>query len=173
MSKTSRSSVDELTLLAIGDVHLGTRPSSLPEGLDDAGVDLRALTPEAALLAAVARAIDEGVDGVVFAGDVVESTNARFEAMRPLERAVRELLAVGIPVLAVAGNHDVEALPRLAREIEGFELLGEGGRWQTRLIEKAGGPSVEILGWSFPERQVRNSPVGQLLRDPIPPTQPG
>ena len=58
MSSSSRSEVDELTLLAIGDVHLGTRPGSLPDGLDSEGVDPRALTPEAALLAAVERAIE-------------------------------------------------------------------------------------------------------------------
>lgn len=173
MSSSSRPDVDDLTLLAIGDVHLGTRPGSLPEGLDAEGVDPRWLTPEAALLAAVERAIEERVDAVLFAGDVVESTNARFEALRPLETAVRRLLGAGIPVLAVAGNHDVEALPRLARLIEGFELLGEGGHWQTRVVEKAGGPAVEILGWSFPEKRVRNSPVDSLLRNPIAPTRPG
>jgi DNA repair exonuclease SbcCD nuclease subunit len=167
MSPSLRSDVDELRLLAIGDVHLGTRPGSLPEGLDEAGVDPRALTPEAALLAAVERAIEEGVDAVLFAGDVVESSNARFEAMRPLEAAVRRLLDTGIRVLAVAGNHDVEALPRLAKMIEGFELIGAGGQWQARLIEKVGGPAVEILGWSFPEPKVRNSPIDSLLRNPV------
>jgi exonuclease SbcD len=169
MSSSSRSEPSELRLLAIGDVHLGTRPGSLPEGLDDEGVDPRDLTPEAALRAAVERAIEERVDAVLFAGDVVESTNARFEALRPLETAVRRLLDADIPVLAVAGNHDVEALPRLATMIEGFELIGEGGRWQARVIEKPAGPAVEIVGWSFPEKQVRSSPVDILLRDPIPP----
>ena len=107
----------DITLLAVGDVHLGTRPVSLPGDLTDWDVDPRELTPEAALGAAVDRAIAEGVDAVVFAGDVVESTNARFEAIRPLEAAVRRLAEAGIPVLGVAGNHDVEALPRLAGRI--------------------------------------------------------
>jgi len=160
-------------LLAIGDVHLGTRPSSLPENLDSSGVDPSALTPEAALRVAVDRAIAEGVDAVLFAGDVVESTNARFEALRPLESAVRRLLDAGIPVLGVVGNHDVEALPRLAGMIDGFELIGEGGHWQTRVIEKGGRPAAEIVGWSFPERQVRNSPIGDLLRNPIAPAHSG
>jgi len=75
-------------LLAIGDVHLGTRPASLPPDLGDWGVDPRELTPEAALGTAVDRAIAEQVDAVLLAGDVVESTNARFEAIRPLEAAV-------------------------------------------------------------------------------------
>ncbi len=172
-SSSSRSDAGELVLLAIGDVHLGVRPGSLPEGLDEEGVDPRDLTPEAALGAAVERAIEERVDAVLFSGDVVESTNARFEALRPLESALRRLLAADIPVLAVAGNHDVEALPRLSDAIEGFELIGRGGRWQTRVIEKTGGPAVEILGWSFPEKQVRHSPIDDLLRNPIAPTRPG
>jgi exonuclease SbcD len=168
MSTRSEASIDDLKLLAIGDVHLGTRPGSLPEDL--AGVDPGTLGPEAALSLAVDCAIAAGVDAVLFAGDVVESTNARFEALRPLEDAVRRLLAAEIPVLAVAGNHDVEALPRLAKAIDGFELLGQGGRWQMRRIERPGGQAVEILGWSFPERQVRASPVSSLLRNPIPPS---
>jgi len=162
-----------LNLLAIGDVHLGTRPGSLPMGLDDEGVNPRDLTPEAALLAAVERAIEESVDAVLFAGDVVESQNARFEALRPLEQAINQLVAAEIPVLAVAGNHDVEALPRLANSIEGFELIGAGGRWQARMIENREGMAVEILGWSFPEKQVRHSPVDQWLRNPIAPSRPG
>ncbi len=167
------SASDDLKLLAIGDVHLGTRPSSLPEHLGSCGADPRALTPEAALLAAVDRAVAERVDAVLFAGDVVESANARFEALRPLEAAVRRLLEAGIRVLGVVGNHDVEALPRLARMIEGFELIGEGGCGQARVIEKNGRPAAEIVGWSFPERQVRSSPVAELLRNPIEATHPG
>jgi len=163
----------DLRLLAIGDVHLGTRPSSLPEHLDESGVDPRDLTPERALAAAVEYAVAGRVDAVLLAGDVVESTNARFEALRPLESAVRELLAAEIPVLAVVGNHDVEALPRLARMIDGFELLGQGGQWQARVIHKAGRPAAEIVGWSFPERQVRSSPVADLIRNPVVATHPG
>ncbi len=51
-------------LLAIGDVHLGTRPSSLPEELATTGIDPRDLSPEAALDGAVERAIRERVDAV-------------------------------------------------------------------------------------------------------------
>jgi exonuclease SbcD len=162
------SASDDLLLLAIGDVHLGTRPSSLPDDLDECGVDPRTLTPEAALRSAVGLAIERGVDAVLFAGDVVESSNARFEALRPLEAAVAQLLDAGIRVLGVAGNHDVEALPRLADMIEGFELIGRGGRWEKVLLEKDGRSAAEILGWSFPERHVRTSPVLDLVRNPLP-----
>jgi len=180
------------TLLAIGDVHLGTRPSSLPTELAASGLDLGLLTPAAALAAAVDRAIADGVDAVLFAGDVVESNDARFEAMHPLETAVRRLADAHIPVLAVAGNHDVEALPRLARLVEGFRLLGSGGRWESHVLhardtsvlkardapvldardtqaaDARGEPVAEIVGWSFPERRVDTSPLAQLLETPLP-----
>lgn len=167
------SEPDDVRLLAIGDVHLGTRPGSLPDSLAEFGVLVPDLTPEAALEGAVERAIQERVHAVLFAGDVVESTNARFEALRPLEQAVERLRAEDIRVLAVVGNHDVEALPRLAQRIEGLELLGVGGRWESKLIEVAGQPAIEVVGWSFPERQVRTSPVAELLRTPLERKHPG
>jgi len=157
------------TVLAIGDVHLGTRPASLPVDLD---VDARALAPAAGLAIAVERAIEVRVDAVLFAGDVVESTNARFEAMAPLERAVRRLSEEGIAVIGVAGNHDVEALPRLAARIEGFTLLGAEGVWSSKVIMRAGRPVLEVVGWSFPQRKVASSPVAALLRSPLPPRFP-
>jgi len=167
------SASGDARLMAIGDVHLGTRPGSLPSGLEEWGLEVHALTPETALTQAVERAIEERVHAVLFAGDVVESTNARFEALRPLEEAVQRLRTEGIPALAVVGNHDVEALPRLAQRIEGLELIGAGGSWQGRVIEVQGRPAVEVVGWSFPERQVRSSPVAELVRAPLEPQQPG
>ena len=159
----------DVKLLAIGDVHLGLRPSRIPE----CGVEPSLLTPAAALASAVDCALRERVAAVLFAGDVVESDNARFEAIRPLEEAVSRLASEGIPVFAVVGNHDVEALPRLARLIDGFELIGEGGRWESRVIEAGGRPVVEVVGWSFPERRFHGSPVAELLRSPVEPRHPG
>ena len=148
-----------VTLLAIGDIHLGTHPSSLPQNLDESGLTVRDLGPEATLARAVELAIRDRVDAVLFAGDVVESTNARFEALRPLEASVNRLAEEGIPVLAVAGNHDVEALPRLASRIEGLTLLGAGGVWQSHRLDREDEPVVEIVGWSFPGREVVTSPL--------------
>ncbi len=155
-------------ILAIGDVHLGTSCSGLPDGLSDLDVDPASLAPAAALRLAVDCAIDRKVDCVLFAGDVVESANARFEAMAPLEKNVQRLVDAGIEVIAVAGNHDVDALPRLAQLIGGFRLLGAGGRWEAALLSRAGEPFAQVLGWSFPRKHVRESPLAQLLAEPLP-----
>ena len=158
---------DAAKLLAIGDVHLGTSCSGVPDVVSSWGIDPRELTPAAALKLSTDFAIDQKVDAVLFAGDVVESTNARFEAMPPLEECIRRLLVAGIGVFAVAGNHDFEALRRLADLVEGFTLLGAEGGWELRAIEKNKVPVAEIIGWSFSERHVRQSPVAQLLSEPL------
>ena len=158
---------DSATLLAIGDVHLGTRCSGVPDTVRDWGIDPKDLTPAAALERCVDLAIEKEVAAVLFAGDVVESTNARFEAMVPLEACVRRLLDAGIEVVAVAGNHDVEALPRLAGLVDGFRLLGAGGAWESLVVTENRAPVAEIVGWSFGERHVRQSPLAQLLVDPL------
>ena len=123
-------------ILAIGDVHLGTACSGVPDEISSLGLDPRGLTPAATLALSIDFAIEEKLDAVLFAGDVVGSTNSRFEAMRPLEEGIRRLLKAGIQVIAVAGNHDFEALPRLAALIDGFTLLGAGGQWEAKMITK-------------------------------------
>ena len=151
-------------LLAIGDMHLGMRPSGVPADLP--GVDLKELTPAAALDGAVKVAVREQVDGVLFAGDLVENMNARFEALRPLELALAKLKAAGIGAWAVVGNHDVDALPALAATLDGLELIGLGGEWETTTIESKGRAVVEICGWSFPSRHYNSSPLAGLIENP-------
>ena len=158
---------DVAKILAIGDVHLGTSCSGVPEIVSSLGVDPRELAPAAALKLSTDFAIEQEVEAVLLAGDVVESTNARFEAMPPLEECVRRLLNAGIEVFAVAGNHDFEALRRLADLVEGFTLLGADGKWEARVLRKNKIAVAEIIGWSFSERHVRQSPVAQLLAEPL------
>jgi len=146
-----------LKLLAVGDIHLGRRPARLPHEL--AG-DARALGPAGAWRRVVARAIAEGVDAVALAGDVVEREDDFYEAYRELRAGVEELAAAGIRVLGVAGNHDVHVLPRLADQLDDFDLVGRDGKWETRTLE-AGGEQATLHGWSFREARVPTSPVAE------------
>lgn len=149
-------------LLCVGDVHLGRRPARLPDDLEEPGVSARELGPAAAWRRAVAAALEHRVAAVLLAGDVVESDNRWFEAFGPLEDGVRRLVDAGIDVLAVAGNHDVEALPRLADRLPGFHLLGRGGRWEEREVRAEGRVVARVLGWSFPQARVTESPLARL-----------
>lgn len=145
-----------LRLLAVGDLHLGRRARRLPPSF---GSNAEELTPEAAWRACVKLAQERDVDAVLLAGDVVERIEDRFRAYTALEAGVSELTEAGIRVLGVTGNHDVEALPRLAARLPKFELLGAGGRWERADL---GNGALGLWGWSFPERSVRQNPLADF-----------
>lgn len=147
-------------LLCVGDMHLGRRPSGLPiERLSEWGLTPAHLSPRAAWELICSEAIRRNVDAVLLAGDVVETDNSFFEAYGPLAEGAQRLAQAKIPLIAVAGNHDVQVLPRLASEISDVHLLGAGGRWASIDVAGRDGPSVRVLGWSFPEQHVRASPL--------------
>lgn len=150
-----------LKLLAVGDMHLGRRPSRLPEALAGRA---RELGPAGAWQRVVELAIEEGVDAVALAGDVVEREDDFYEGYRELQAGVSRLREAGIQVLGVAGNHDVRVLPRLADQLDDFRLLGRGGEWEAAEIS-AGGESLTVWGWSFAREQVRESPVAGMGLD--------
>jgi len=139
------------TLLAIGDIHLGRTPAALHP---DLAAQAAQLGPEAAWSRAVTEAINRNVDAVLLAGDVVERSRDLLVAYGDLKNGIEKLATAGIPVLAVAGNHDTLVLPRLAREIDALQLLGAEGRWQEKSVGK-----LSVIGWSFPRPQVRRSPL--------------
>ena len=142
-----------MRILAVGDIHLGRTPSRLPPDLS-AGE----LGPSEAWRRTVEAALEEQVAAVLLAGDVVDRDDDFFEAYRALEGGVRTLAEAGIAVIGVAGNHDVEVLPRLARHIERFRLLGAGGKWESCRIA-SDGEAVTLWGWSFPRPRVATSPL--------------
>jgi len=143
-------------LLAIGDMHLGRALAALPEDLRSRA---RELGPEQAWKDAVRLAIEEQVDAVLLAGDLVDNSRDFFVAYGHLKKGAEALAAEGIEILAVAGNHDTEILPRLAASIDRLQLVGEGGKWQAVELDE-----LVVLGWSFPQPQVHSSPLASLPR---------
>ena len=142
-----------MKILAVGDMHLGRIPGSLPTDLGGSE-----LGPAAAWDRVVKTAVSEAVAAVVLAGDVVDSDDDFFEAYRVLESGVRELADADIDIVGVAGNHDVKVLPRLAAQIPEFRLLGAGGQWESCRIAE-GADAVTLWGWSFPQTRVSHSPL--------------
>lgn len=142
------------TLLAIGDMHLGRLPANLPEDLRS---QQKALGPDTAWMRCVDEAINHRVDAVVLAGDLVEQARDFFVAYGQLKGGLEKLATAGIETFAVAGNHDVHVLPRLAAELEHLTLLGAGGRWEIARIN-----DIELIGWSFPQAEVRHSPLADF-----------
>jgi len=147
-----------MRLLITGDLHLGRRSTRIPDGIPDASA-------ADAWRRAVDVAIAHEVDAVLLSGDLIDQDNHYFEALGPLERGLRRLQAAGIRALAVAGNHDHATLPALMATLPAAVLtvLGTGGRWeQVTLTSRHDTSRVHVLGWSFPARTVRDSPLATL-----------
>lgn len=139
----------DVTVLCAADLHLGRRSSRLPALESGAR-----LSPAEAWLDLVERAVTDRVSLVVLAGDVVDQYNRSYEAWGPLQGGVRALEAAGIPVVAVAGNHDHDTLHDLAADTGGGNLtvLGRGGVWERwTLTGDEGEPLLHVDGWSFPD----------------------
>lgn len=154
-----------MKLLCAADIHLGRQPSRLPS---DLAASSRSLGPAGAWRRLVDVALEEQVDALLLAGDVVDREDDFFEAYADLRGGAQRLAAAGIPVLAVAGNHDTKVLPRLAEAVEGVTLLGAGGAWQARVLSGNDGTRVSVVGWSFPESVTGQDP----LAGPLPPRGP-
>jgi DNA repair exonuclease SbcCD nuclease subunit len=145
-----------MKVLCSGDLHIGRRPTHLPSH-----VDCRPLSCGAIWTSLVDYAINQQVDVVALSGDVVDRANRYFEAIGPLERGLKRLGDAGIRTVAVAGNHDYDVLPDLARALpaDAFRLLGVGGKWERERIQRPDGSRLDIDGWSFPTEHVRDNPV--------------
>lgn len=146
-------------MLCVGDVHLGRHPTRVPVRDDR-------LTVAHVWRQCVDAAVQRDVDAVILPGDVVDRENKMYEAFGTLQRGVRRLTDAGIDVVAVAGNHDFDALPRLVDALDAprLHLLGRGGTWET-LALPATDPRIRFVGWSFPEAHVTASPVDDLSVD--------
>lgn len=153
-----------MKILCAGDLHIGRRPSRLPDRIDTAP-----LSCAHAWGALVDRAIADGVDLVALSGDVVDESNRYYEAIGPLESGVRRLASHGIRTVAVAGNHDHDVLPWLARAFprEEFALIGQTG-WERVTIERDGRPALHVDGWSFTERACPDDPLAGYALPPSP-----
>ncbi|MBJ93886.1 MAG: hypothetical protein CMP23_05345 [Rickettsiales bacterium] len=160
-------------ILFVGDIHLGRRPARLAHALEGSDLGEEDLSPLAAWLATVQWAVEEQVDAVVLAGDVVDCVEDRFEAATALEQGLKLLSQAAIPCLAVVGNHDFEALPRTARMMDGFRLIGADGRWEKVTLHARDGSRFHLLGWSFTTAHHEENPLHDLPRsllegDPAP-----
>lgn len=142
-----------LQILFVGDLHLGRLPRKTH------GDSQITHTPAEAWDDCVALAKEKRVSAVVLAGDVVDSTDQIFSSIRPFEMGVKLLEEEDIPVYAVAGNHDKNALHRLRGLNVPFIYLGDGGEWESVVLGRVNGVPVNLVGWSFPQEKVKASPL--------------
>ena len=103
----------------------------------------------------VSYALDEakGVDLVVFAGDAFKTRDPSPTYQRAFAQRIRQLSEAGLPVVLIAGNHDLPNAANRAHAVEIFDTLDVprvyvSGRPEWFLIETQGGPvQVVTLPW--------------------------
>lgn len=152
-----------IQILATADIHIGRRPTRIPHAADAHRFSAARMWEDV-----VARAVQENVDLVALAGDVVDHDNRFLEATGPLERGLEKLHHHGIRTFAVAGNHDCDVFPRLADVLgpDCLQMLGRSGQWEEAWFTAAHGEQLRIHGWSFPEPHVPTSPLVDYHMDP-------
>jgi len=147
--------MERMKLLFTSDLHLGRTPTRLPAAWRGT---LRTLQSWDRL---VGYACSEKVDALVLGGDVVDESNRYWEVLGAFQAGAERLHAAGIRLIAVAGNHDADVLPRLADSLgpEKLTLLGRGGVWESVVLSSPARPECVICGWSFPSRHFHEDPL--------------
>ena len=151
-----------MKILATADLHLGRATAT---GNDQNEM----LSATQVWQRIVTYAIEQNVDLLLLAGDIIDRDNRFYEAAGPLQQGFKKLGSANIPVYAIAGNHDFDTLPNLLESnttgLEHVHLLGKGGKWELQNI-KIGNKQVQIMGWSFPGQYVNQNPLlGASLPD--------
>lgn len=97
-----------MKVVAIGDAHLGRSylPVTTPDGLNQREVDF-----ENAFEDAVALALTQEPDAVVWLGDIFDHPRPTYRSFRFAQRALTRIREHGVPVVVISGNHDTPRLP--------------------------------------------------------------
>lgn len=150
---------EHLRILATADVHLGRRSTHVGDELTREDTATTTVWRDLVDLA-----IEQEVDAVLLAGDIVDEQNKYYEAYGPLESGLRRLAEAGIQAFGVAGNHDYNVFPRLMETLgaDTFRLLGAGGCWDRVRFAPKDKAACELVGWSFPERSYSKNPLTSL-----------
>lgn len=144
-----------MRILCTADLHLGCRSSQIDVISNESHSSANAWRR------IVNHACTNDVDIVVLSGDIIDRGMRHFESVGPIIEGVERLHRKGIPVIAVAGNHDWNLLGPLATRLRefGFTLLGQGGTWEGITVTTHKKESIRLVGWSFPDLHYTESPI--------------
>ena len=152
-------------LLVAGDLHIGRMAARVPPGESALGI-------EAVLSSTADLALSLGVDALVLTGDLADVGNKAFEAAGVLDRLFRRLADAGLPVVAVAGDHDFDALAGIADRAGSdrvgsplVHVLGVGQTWETLPLKRDGAEVLRLVGWSFAGPHAAESPLATFPGD--------
>lgn len=131
-----------MRLLCASNLHLGRRLAGLP---DHAGLDPARRSATAAWSRLCHAALTYHADAILLAGDIIDRENGLLEPAGALEHGLATLERAGIPVIAIAGDEDADALPRAVAMLDHPNLtLLDARRPATEL--HADGEHLTIIG---------------------------
>ncbi len=107
------------------------------------------------------------IDALLLAGDLIDKNNCFLEIRGVFLKGISKLLAQGIPVIAVKGNHDSKILDQFHSALGNsqFRLIGANGMWErTSFMIK--GRVLHIDGISFTEAHMKSNPLSGRTWDP-------
>lgn len=110
-----------MRLVHFGDLHLGAENYGRPD--PRTGLNSRLFDFLRCLDAVVDCAIARQADLVLFTGDAYRSREPSPTHQREFALRIRRLVSAGVPVLLVAGNHDLPPLPAKASSLDVFSAL--------------------------------------------------
>lgn len=155
-----------IKLLATSDLHLGRKSSGIPE-------DAEQSSAKYTWDCIIELSVNEKIDILVLAGDVVDQDNKYFEAIGQLQSGFERLKQSSINVVMVAGNHDHDVLTQIAgnEKYDHVHLLGAKGTWELKKFYKEN-DIIQIAGWSFPAQHVKEDPLFYFDTIDIDPNHP-
>jgi DNA repair protein SbcD/Mre11 len=134
-----------MRILCASNLHLGRRVSGLP---DHAGLDPARISAGAVWNRLANAAVTYDVDAVLLAGDVIDRESGLFEPVGALQEGLGVLGRQGIPVVAIAGDEDFDALPRaieaLRSDVQGGTITLLDARRSSTEIGKNGDRATVI-----------------------------
>lgn len=160
-----------MKILHLADIHIGMENYGR---LDSAsGLNSRLLDYLDRLEEALQIGLDEDVDLVLIAGDIYKNRTPNPTHQREFARRLRRVLAEGIPVFILIGNHDVSAAAGKAHSVEIFDTLQVEGvtianRMQIHRVKtRAGDLNLVAVPWIsrqaiLTKDDVRNLPFSEL-----------
>jgi exonuclease SbcD len=130
-------------VMHFADTHFGVE---LYGRLDpETGLNTRLKDFKQSLLQAVEKALDAGVQLAVFAGDAYKTRDPRQTDQREFADCIRCLTDRGVPVVMIAGNHDMPSIRGRANAVEIYRTLGVTNvhvlsRPESLVVQTPGGP---------------------------------
>lgn len=152
-----------MRILCTADIHIGRASSRIP---DDLGGDHSSVS---AWKRIVDLAIEERVDLVAVAGDIIDAAANYFHSSGPLQAGLERLSREGIHAVMIAGNHDHDSLKRFFEQfgsrgnVNCTHFLGSTRGWERRDIQLSSGKKLQLVGRSFGSAHQTSDPFDDKL----------